>query len=203
MLNVRKPERNELRLRTCLEVLCSVHTGSDARRRVSTPHRRQKQLRSTPWVSYDFSVHTAKIYFLIAREHTRHLMCTRGKLQQLGRYTSRRNSILARWLAEAFHVIPLGDLRFLRFLRFLRRSCPHYRLTISTIRQENFHNIASLWLMPCPHQTSPGRKSEEICSHWRIRYLRSVEDGCGRHRKSYKSKTCDILNILLSNRRNR
>ena len=75
--------------------LCSVHTGL--------------------LIRYDFCVHTAKICVLIEREHTRHLVCTKGKLQQLWRYTSRRNSILARWLAEAFHVIPRGDLRLLRF----------------------------------------------------------------------------------------
>ena len=62
-------------------------------------------------------------------------------------------------------------------------------------------NLRSLVIfMPCPHHTSPERKSEDICSHLTYTGLAT----CGGQvwtasRKPYKSKSCDILKILLSN----
>ena len=73
-------------------------------------------------MSYDFRVHTAKMYILIEREHTRHLVCTKGKLQQLWEEVIRYSH--ADWL-KRFSEYLQGT-----YICDLRPTCPHYRLAV-------------------------------------------------------------------------
>ena len=82
---------------------CSVHTGSDVRRRVFSNRIAEK----SNCLSYDFPFYTAKMYVLIDREHTRHLVCCTGKLQPLCEDVI---SFDTRTLIACG--IPRGDLRF-------------------------------------------------------------------------------------------
>ena len=65
----------------------------------------------------------------------------------------------------------------------LRRTCPHYRLAISKIRQETFQNVARLWLIRFAMPTTPAlHRSQDVKCEQISSDLRSGEVWCGQGR---------------------